>query len=125
MTASSPVMQTRFGRNGNCVAACLATLAGCELARVDFTALEHPKDWDEIARQKLRPLGLGFIHIPGKRFEMHGGDCLYIAHGLSPRANIEHAVILRGDRLVHDPHPDGGGILSVTGVSFVVPWVEV
>ncbi len=37
----------------------------------------------------------------------------YMAWGTSPRG-IKHSVIYSKGKLVHDPHPDGGGVKDIT-----------
>jgi len=119
-----PVMQSRTGPRGNCLAACIATIAGCTIETVDFTTADHPESWDEVARRKLEPLGLTFLHLAGRHLSLWGPSALYIAHGRSPRG-LQHAVVYRGQHLLHDPHPEGGGVLDLCGVSFVLPLVRI
>lgn len=49
-------------------------------------------------------------------------DVWYIVVGRhTEQADVDHVLICRGDRIVHDPHPDNCGITvpSVTGVWFI------
>lgn len=115
------IYQTRFGADGNCLAACIASLLECPLAAVDFSCSEDPDGWDELVRAKVARFGMDFLHIGGRAFKLYGAArVLYIAHGPSPRGR-RHAVLHRAGRLVHDPHPQGGGILQLEQVSFLVP----
>ncbi len=116
------VHQTRFGADGNCLAACIASMLGCELGAVDFSCSEYPTTWDEIADAKVAPFGFAFVHIGGRAFKIHhSGQALYIAHGPTLRGPQRHAVLHRSGQLVHDPCPGGSGIMQLEQVSFLVP----
>ena len=119
-----PISQTRFGRGGNCLAACIATLAGCDLDLVDFSASDCPESWDEVACMKLWPLGLTYLYMTGHGLSLWVRNVGYIVHGDTPRG-LNHAVVFFNDRLIHDPHPGGTGVTNITGVSFVLPLMEI
>jgi hypothetical protein len=36
---------------------------------------------------------------------------LYMLTGMSPRQSL-HVVIAKDDKIIHDPHPEGGGIIG-------------
>lgn len=44
----------------------------------------------------------------------------YIANGMSPRG-LRHSVIWSKDGLIHDPHPEGGGIDKPNDFFFIIP----
>lgn len=122
-----PVYQTRFGRKGNCLAACIATLADVRLELVDFTCADYPDTWDREANLKLEPFGLAFQHVSGQAVAVYGAG-LFIAHGPGGRGE-DHAVVMRAQTdgkcsIEHNPHPSGRGIATITSVSFIVPIVE-
>lgn len=120
----TPIMQTRYGPRGNCLAACIASLIDRPLEEVDFSCADHPDDWDDVAREKLAPHGLTFAHIRANMREhlLTFGPVLYIAHGFTNRPGmLQHAVIMQGRELIHDPHPGGSGILYVREASFITP----
>ena len=56
------VFQTRFGIDGNCWAACMATVFGVELSEVDQCACNN-KDWAEQTMAWLKPRGFSYIEI--------------------------------------------------------------
>lgn len=133
-----PVFQTRFDRRANCLAACIASLLEVPLAEVDFSCADHPQTWDDVAREKLRPYGLSFVHVVCDQFNacpvVHG-EVLFIAHGPSERG-IKHACIYRSKaskhrlarpymELVHDPWPATAitpiGLRVIFEASFLVP----
>ena len=110
----TPVMQTRFGNDGNCLAACIVSILDMPEALEELSdALSLGEDWTQQKLQAtkwLRPYGM--VCIPLLPWDpccvefVRG--CLCIASGLSDR-DLGHAVVWR-DGLIHDPHPDGTGL---------------
>lgn len=130
----TPVMQDRFrgdGRGGNCLAACIASLLDLPLSAVpqrtttDTASEANFTDWERLALW-LHARGLMLLEVDGKAWSTNGlldseyEAPLCIGGGPSPRGG-KHAVVLRGDELVHDPHPDGGGLLGIESRSYLVP----
>ncbi len=110
--AQSKLYQADAIHNGNCLAACLASLLGIPLWMVPpFEDMFGRSEWnDRIDEWLAQFFGLQRIRTGG-----HLIDALpeyYIASGLSPRG-VRHSVIYRAGELVHDPHPSGAGIASV------------
>jgi hypothetical protein len=114
----TPVKQTKLYakdgiHNGNCFAACLASLLDLPLWMVppfedmfgrggDFTS--RRKEWLE------RMFKLKMVETPA-----HPVDQLpefYIANGYGKRG-VLHSVIYRRGELAHDPHPSNDGINAV------------
>lgn len=121
-----PVFQTRFGgidapydEQGNCLAACIASILHCRIEDVDA----HPKDnapWLSAFQNKLRPLNYQLIILQPECAKALLSDTYYIASGLSPRGNWHHSVVYQNEKLMHDPVPDGVGLVngkSVKGLS--------
>lgn len=115
-----PVDQTIFGvPDGNCFAACVASLMG--LALEDVPNFCSHKDWFERLRVWLAPRG--FVPIAFEPSDAcgtddlfdHVGDAFAIVGGRAARGHL-HACVYRGGRLVHDPHPSRAGLLSVKDV---------
>jgi hypothetical protein len=126
-----PVMQTRFGRGGNCLAACVASILDRPLADLDFSCADYPQIWDDVLRGKLAPIGYTFAHVvnyPREKIKVFG-SALYIAHGFTdrdppwatPSERVQHAVVMSGSLLIHDPHPDNIGLIATREVSFILP----
>lgn len=113
----TPVMQSKLYaedaiHNGNCFAACLASLLDLPLWMVPpFEDMFGRSDWHSRTEEWLeRMLGLVMVRSDG-----HAPERLpefYIASGLSVRG-VRHSVIYRSGELEHDPHPSGRGIVSV------------
>lgn len=129
-----PVMQTRGydpaapagEQRGNCWTACIASLLGLPIEDVpDFVQIEVDggEDWWGHTWRFLNGRGylLTIVDLTDP------GDGPYIQCGLSPRSPaadgkaVYHAVIHEGGRLVHDPHPDGLGVVSIEDAYAVVP----
>lgn len=118
------VDQDRFydgelGTRGNCQQAAVASILGLPLDAV-------PNFIEATAGQG----SAAFWRAIDTFFEARGymlwemgnrmPDCLYMASGPSPRG-VSHAVVMRGGRLVHDPHPSRAGLLEVTCIHVPVP----
>lgn len=98
--------------NGNCFAACLASLLEIPLWMVPpFDQMFGRNDWRPRVDEWLKRLfNLELVDTSG-----HQHDQLpefYIASGKSARG-VKHSVIYSGGKLVHDPH------FSDSGVEFV------
>lgn len=113
------IEQTRFGgptapteERGNCFAACLASILGCELDVVDAPFDEEDKAayWLDAFQQRVILAGLPYrlliLKATGDVLRFLG-DTLYIAGGPSPRGDYRHSCVYRGGELVHDPYPSG------------------
>lgn len=120
-----PVMQTKFGAEGNCFDACVASMLGLPLEAVDYFRSEQT--WYADFQNWLAPRGLAYVEIdcdpnPFYRFPL---PVLAIAGGPSPRG-VEggHAVIVEldnwGKAVVHDPHPDRTGLVKIKTVGLLV-----
>jgi len=110
-----PVMQTQFGKaDGNCYAACLASILEIPIDSVppcrqcndesdQMAALRQQKFYREWART----MGFVLINVEG---DFAAFDRVFmVAGGRGPRG-IGHAVVWRGGKCVHDPFPGGGGL---------------
>ena len=121
-----PVYQNLFGerhgknRGGNCFQAALASLLELPLSQVPDFCNDCRSDWYDRFISWLRKRGYSAIHLEvtseqlscpnlgfGSAESFHG--CFLLISGKSPRG-IPHTVIYRGGQLIHDPHPEGGGV---------------
>ena len=128
-----PVFQTRFGRQGNCLAACVASILEVELEVVDFSCFDHPPDkWFDLFNEKLAKTGYGLLELLPRRVGYLPVTGHWIATGQSPRyEGFSHSVVHYSDlpenpprptasRMVHDPHPSGKGIADIVARSYLV-----
>jgi hypothetical protein len=119
-----PVQQTRFKDGGNCFSACLASILELAIGVVPNFA-EKGERWFDLAQAWLAKRGLRLVAVPAHELaafdvedwaETVAGEAAvawWIAAGPGPRGR-KHAVVMRGSDVVHDPHPDGGGLERIT-----------
>lgn len=98
--------------NGNCFAACLASVMEIPLWMVPpFEDMFARDDWRIRSNEwALRMFGGRFVRTNGH--ESENMPEFYIANGLSAR-KVYHSVIYSDGVLVHDPHPSHAGIENV------------
>ena len=106
-----PVFQDKFGKpDGNCFAACVASIL-----ELDYIPDINGNDdrWWFAVNEFLQPFGLFYLefkvnHPDGElTLDMIPGFVILVGPG--PRG-INHAVVGLNGKIIHDPHPDGGGI---------------
>jgi hypothetical protein len=118
-----PIKQTKFGDEGNCFAACIASLLECDINCVPF--LGKDENWDEYnARLNVfLKENHQIIFYSGEYVSENYSDFVnldlrdsyYIVSGKAARG-FEHAVIYKNSILVHDPHPDNSGIENINEI---------
>jgi hypothetical protein len=135
----TPVFQTRFGTDGNCWAACLATVFDVPLSEVDHCACNHA-DWFEQTRKWLA--GRGLFDLQVQFYDLNGvkqfpfvappDGTLCVLSGKTTRG-LFHVVVARisiipieGDadlgrvefNIVHDPYPSGSTLTTIEDAIF-------
>lgn len=111
-----PVKQDRLWSeegigNGNCLAACYASLLEMPLWMVPpFDQMFGRSDWGHRIDEWLQRLGYEREWLEGHQIDKLPE--FYIATGRSARG-VRHAVIYSHGELAHDPHFSGTGIESV------------
>lgn len=106
-----PVTQTKLvatHNNGNCLAACLASIF--EVGITDIPEFEEmpASDWFQELVDWLRSKGRKFHEIQAQEQTPKG---IYIGVGQSPRnPKNTHAVVVKDGVMIHDPHPSGAGV---------------
>jgi hypothetical protein len=118
-----PVKQTKFGDEGNCFAACIASLLECDINCVPFLAKDE--DWDEYAtrlnsflKENHQIILSWDEYIPDNYSDFVNldlKDSFYIVSGKAARG-FEHAVIYKNGILKHDPHSDNSGIENINHI---------
>jgi hypothetical protein len=116
------VDQTKFGvREGNCFAACVASLL--DLTIVDVPHLMAEERWFEASLDWLEPRGFWAICLrTQERDQRETIRGLYVLSGRSPRGDFLHSVVARGDTIEHDPHPSRAGLLTRDDAILIVPF---
>ncbi len=115
------IEQTRFGgprapiaERGNCFAACLASILGCELGEVDVPFDDGEEYWLDAFQRRLvaakLPYRLLMLKPTDELLGFYLRDALYIAGGPSPRGDYLHSCVHREGALIHDPFPGGAGL---------------
>jgi len=113
-----PVYQTKFGeRSGNCLSACLASLL--EIPLEDIPDFGWHSDWYEKFTDFMKKFNLQPLDVDLENGGDWRPDGYYIVNGHSQRG-IMHSVIYKGDTLVHDPYPDGVGVMPMSCTIFLV-----
>lgn len=105
-----PVYQTKFGNEGNCLQACIASIFEIELTTVP-AFMDEPAWMNQIIRY-LHPFGLYLDYHSAERFHPPYG-CYHLVWGISPRG-LHHSCVGWNDAIAHDPHPEGGGLVEIT-----------
>lgn len=118
----TPVMQSKLYypdgiHNGNCYAACLASILDLPLWMVPpFEDMFGRGEWRVRTSEWLAKVhGLKMVKHMVKHEAANAPVDLpefYIANGLSARG-VYHSVIYSAGKLAHDPHPSGAGIETV------------
>lgn len=89
--------------------------AGKEIVREEIEDYSWSRHYERVCAWLREKFDLGLLEIvasPELELGMISHDsCLHIANGKSPRG-FEHAVVMLGEDMIHDPHPDGGGLVS-------------
>ncbi len=96
------VVQTRTGADGNCLAACMASILELPLSSVP----EFGEDWLRDLNGWLAERGLAYRRVP-MYAKPSGWSTI---EGISPRGGL-HACVAHDGELIWDPHPieDGTG----------------
>lgn len=114
------VYQNKFGfPDGNCFAACVASILGIHsVDAVPNFCAKGTDDWSIDVQRWLNERGWAIVwmsieSMDKQQFSIGQGwwpaDMPYIVSGKGPRG-LHHSVVYQGAGLLHDPHPDGGGV---------------
>ena len=117
------VDQTDFGSKGNCMSACLASVFELDITDVpNFFVVggEDAENWWTACRSWLRQRGFGVMSLQVTAETLSQFEGIFVVCGKSPRGT-EHAVVFQNGKVIHDPHPDRGGVVEVTAVDMLYP----
>jgi hypothetical protein len=117
------VFQTKFNDEGNCFAACVASMLKCDIDEVPHLGIEE--EWNEYEERLNNYLRENYrtvlTHVPyddwGDFISFYHKDSYYIVSGQSERG-YEHAVISKNELMVHDPHPSSSGVTDMKSIFF-------
>ena len=101
------VDQTKFGdKNGNCLAACLASILECQLS--DVPDFGDGKGWYLKLTRWLK--SRNFILLYWGAPEPERPEAYHLTLTKPPRGKFLHWVVVLGNNIVHDPHPSRDGL---------------
>jgi len=107
-----PVDQTKFGDpDGNCFAACLASLLECPIEDVPKFQSKPKIYWMDVYDNWLGQFGLGVFSTTTDPFLHAEWHMELIAGGNGPRG-IPHTVLWKRGKMIHDPHPSRAGLIG-------------
>lgn len=108
-----PVYQNKIGSNGSCFASCIASILELPIKDVP-NFVEFGKDWMLELWKFLEPKGLTYTSVNFKQHEAPERipSGYHIISGYAPRGYRHSVVGFRG-QCVHDPFPNGGGLITV------------
>jgi len=115
------IYQTKFGEDGDCFEACLASIL-----EMDIKDVPHYKEenWYFKYKEWLQSKDLDLLMVGAwskeKGVEKFIPNVFAIATGTSPR-NIKHAVVYLKNKMVHDPHMSDDGLLDVSEMIYIIP----
>jgi hypothetical protein len=127
-----PVTQDVFGPNGNCMAACIASILELPLKEVPNFAEHNYKADGSAWRNAMQFLyDRGLILVGHHMFEVgaklpdfdalpeHLKNCgpYYLQCGPAERG-FEHCTVGWRGKVIHDPHPSRAGLLSTNDTYF-------
>lgn len=109
------VKQTTFGKpDGNCFEACVASILELSLDEVPRYTED---DWLERINRWLRwQYSLQLIITQSDIIGFGMSPETYVIANGPNRRGVGHSVVFRGDKMVHDPNPDNGGLMAVEDV---------
>lgn len=114
------ILQTKFGaEEGNCFAACLASLFPVELEDVPDFYAEAGNAWYSAFVVWCRQFDVIPVMISLDSADPGLRGVYYLIGGMSPRG-LMHSVIGLNGKMVHDPHPSGDGVLAVEDLTYFV-----
>lgn len=117
----NPVVTPVTQRDGNgCYAASIASITGLSLDSIPHPEQEEMTR-DEFWRYRNRLNTYLIEHgwmIVTTWLRIPKG--LSIVTGLSPR-NIHHCCVALDGEIIHDPHPDGGGVKDIVEYEIIIP----
>lgn len=128
-----PVMQTRTVKpgtkpddappeeRGNCFAACIASILEVSCDDVDACLLLDDAWWE---RAHYYCFYAGFALEWRQRDSRIDPPKGYAIAGGRSQRGMMHAVVALDGEIVHDPHPDGGGIESVSDWVTLTPLAD-
>lgn len=119
------IQQTKTGKGGNCMSACLATLLECH---IDDVPNDDSDKWQDILNEWL--IENHGVHLVTVRLDEPVNSKMMIDYftgsiviGVGKRtseAALLHAVLYQDGNMIFDPHPGGNGVIEATEIDMLV-----
>lgn len=121
------VYQTKFGNEGNCFAACIASLFETQIDTIPFLN-DYKDDWEEylialncVLRKEFQVIMHCIEYeVWQEWFKSNYKDSYLIVIGDSNKKGFEHAVVYKNEKLYHNPNNRGSRIKNIKYVCFFV-----
>ena len=117
-----PVYQTiNNPRGGNCMEACIASMLHMELE--DVGTFRKDLNWYDDCDAVLKKYGFQLLSLPYTKEAVRFMKGYYIVGGPSPNfPNIQHAVICKDGKVVHNPSQSGKpfNLDTATGLDLII-----
>lgn len=116
-----PVFQTKFGHQGSCFTACIASILEISLNDLP-NFVEYNEKWILKLWDFLEPKGLTYTSVnwkansPPERIPAG----YHLINGYAPRG-FRHSVIGFRGVMIHDPFPRGNGLITVEDWGVIHP----
>lgn len=107
-----PILQTKFDKEGNCLAACIASILEIDINEIPDLPDEPAGEWFLIINEFLNPRGYYYLTVDvlDDRMPILG---YHIMQGMTKKGY--HAVVGKNKIVVHDPT---GTIKELSDVSY-------
>lgn len=107
------IYQTEFGKGrGNCTTAALASFFSMKMEEVPDVYSMPKEEWRDNIIDFFRSNGFELVYdtVPPEESDTEYFP-IYFVEGISSRG-CRHIIIERDGKLLHDPHPDGDGLIT-------------
>ena len=114
-----PVDQTKLHDppiNGNCMNAAFASILEIGIEDIPHFEDMTETEWFPKLLRWLESIGFHLLQWDQEVYL----PSYFIANGPSPRG-VEHSVVYRSTKMVHDPHPSRAGLEKITSVWALLP----
>jgi hypothetical protein len=119
------IKQNKFGKEGNCLEACIASLLEID---INIIPCYKKENWNILLNVWLiKNYGYYILPLSVKgffaSFQKLMKDTLYIASGYSKRG-LFHATIWKNNKMIFDPHPSNIGIKEIEAIDFLIKYFK-
>ncbi len=110
-----PIYQTKTGTQGNCLAACLASILELRITDVPRFSLKD-RSWVIKIHRLLEPFGLSVVLCDPTLYTVPHGYAIGIHKKEDSKST--HAVVYLNGLVVHDPYPQGKRGKELVGLAY-------